>query len=413
MSKPLKVFITYAHKNKEAKDELIECLAVIKNEGLISIWHDNEILPGDKWREEIFSTHLPDSDILLYLVSRASLDSENCNKELAGALNFKIRVIPIILESCDWQNHQLSDFQALPDGVVPISQWDHEDEGWQNVVKGIRKVVDKMQSQVDSPPSTPEDELRAELAFQQGNLLMMLGQIDSAIEAYSHAIKLDPKNADAYSNRGVAYCDKGDYDRAIEDHTTAIKLDPKNADAYSNRGATYCDRGDYDRAIEDHTTAIKLDPKNADAYYNRGVAYGEKEEIDRAIEDYSMAIELNPNYVMAYNNRGIAYGKQGYIDRAIVDFNMAIRLNPNYAEAYNNRGISYQAKGDYDRAIVDFNIAIRLRPDEAKPYSNRGMAYTEKGDYDRAIVDFTKAIELDSNNTNAHNNLRTAKLHRR
>ena len=139
MSKPLKAFITYAHKNRKAKDNLIECLAVIKKDGLISIWHDNEILPGDKWREEIFSTHLPDSDILLYLVSRASLDSENCNKELAGALNFKIRVIPIILESCDWQNHQLSDFQALPDGVVPINQWDHEDEGWQNVVRRYPK----------------------------------------------------------------------------------------------------------------------------------------------------------------------------------------------------------------------------------------------------------------------------------
>ena len=163
MSNPLKIFITYAHKNKEAKDTLIECLAVIKKDGLISIWHDNEILPGDKWREEIFSTHLPDSDILLYLVSRASLDSENCNKELAGALNFKIRVIPIILESCDWQNHQLSDFQALPDGVVPINQWDHEDEGWQNVVDGIRKVVDKMQSQTDSTSGVFEDELLAEL----------------------------------------------------------------------------------------------------------------------------------------------------------------------------------------------------------------------------------------------------------
>ena len=54
MSKPLKVFITYAHKNAEAKDKLITCLAVMKREGLISIWHDNEILGGDKWRGRNF-----------------------------------------------------------------------------------------------------------------------------------------------------------------------------------------------------------------------------------------------------------------------------------------------------------------------------------------------------------------------
>ena len=54
MSKELKVFITYARKDSAAKDELITRLAVLKREGLISIWHDNEILPSDRWREEIF-----------------------------------------------------------------------------------------------------------------------------------------------------------------------------------------------------------------------------------------------------------------------------------------------------------------------------------------------------------------------
>ena len=113
MSKPLKIFITYAHKNTKAKDELITHLAVMKREGLISIWHDNEITAGDTWRDAIFS-NLDDSDILLYLVSAYSLASENCNKELAAALNADIKVIPVILEFCDWLNHQLSDFQALP-----------------------------------------------------------------------------------------------------------------------------------------------------------------------------------------------------------------------------------------------------------------------------------------------------------
>lgn len=251
MGKPLKIFITYAHKNKKAKDNLIECLAVIKNEGLISIWHDNEILPGDKWRDEIFSTHLPDSDILLYLVSRASLASENCNKELAGALNFKIRVIPIILENCDWQNHQLSDFKALPDGVVPINQWDHADEGWQNVVDGIRKVVEDMQAQADSLSKTSERELRAELAFQQGNVLMMLGQVNMAIEHYSHAIELNPNNASIYNNRGITYYTKGDNDLAITDLNKAIDLNPDYAMAYNNRGAAYGEKGDIDRSIAD------------------------------------------------------------------------------------------------------------------------------------------------------------------
>ena len=178
MSRPLKGFITYGHKNTTAKDELITRLAVMQQRNELVTWHDAEMTGGDKWREEIFK-HLADSDILLYLVSAASLASENCNKELTEALSFNIRVIPIILEDCDWQNHQLRDFQAFPDKGKPINEWQPESKGWQNVVAGIRKAVQEVQA------SVPKETL-TEWVFQQGNFLLMLGQTDRAIEAYSY-----------------------------------------------------------------------------------------------------------------------------------------------------------------------------------------------------------------------------------
>ena len=94
MSEPLKVFITYSHQDTDAKDKLIECLAVMRQQELVTFWNDNEILLGDDWRDDI-SKNLNDSDILLYLVSAASLASENCNKELGIALKKNIRPIPI------------------------------------------------------------------------------------------------------------------------------------------------------------------------------------------------------------------------------------------------------------------------------------------------------------------------------
>ncbi|MCE2396545.1 tetratricopeptide repeat protein [Candidatus Poribacteria bacterium] len=361
MSKPLKGFITYAHKNTAAKEELITRLAVMQQRNELVTWHDAEMTGGTKWREDIFK-HLADSDILLYLVSAASLASENCNKELAEALNFNIRIIPIILEDCDWQNHQLSDFQALPDKDDPISKWQPESNGWQNVVDGIRKTIEEMQAQVDSSSETSEKELRAELAFQQGNVFMMIGQINMAIEVYSRAIELNPNNPNAYNNRGVAYSAKGDFERTIEDYTKAIELNPNYAVAYSNRGGVYYLKEEYESAIVDFTKATELNPDYAVAHNNRGVAYYLKEEYESAIADFSKAIELNPNYAIAYNNRGRAYepdssSSKHAVIRAIKDYNPAIGLNPELAPAYYNRGAAWLRLREWERAISDLTVA--------------------------------------------------------
>ena len=301
MSKGLKVFITYAHKNSEAKNKLITYLAVMKQNGLIDVWHDNEILPGDKWQDEIFN-NLDDSDILIYLTCPYSLASENCNKELTAALNPNIRVIPIILEHCDWENHQLSEFQALPEGVTPINEWNPESKGWMSVVKGIRKVIKGMQSQAHTSPTITPEEIKI-LSFsmlQKGNFLMMLKQIDEALKAYSRAIELSPNNAEAYNNRGVAYRKKSKLDLAVKDYNKAIKLNPNDANAYSNRGNVYREKGEFNRAIDDTNTAIEFNPNCTEAYNNRGAAYGAKGDFDHAIKDCSKAIALNPNCTEAY-----------------------------------------------------------------------------------------------------------------
>ena len=444
MSKPLKIFITYAHKDKSAKDKLIAYLGVMEKTGEIKFWDDNEIRPGDEWHKQI-SNNLATSDILFYLVSAASLASENCNRELGEALSTKIKVIPIILERCDWQNHQLSDIQALPTEGKPINEWFPDSRGWQNVVESIQKAIDKIRSEMEAPSGKSKKELRAELAFQQGNVLMMLGQTDRAIETYSHAIKLNPNNTYTYNNRGSAYESKNSFDRAIADYARAIQLSPNYADAYFNRGAAYGEKGDYDRAIADYTKAIQLKPDFAeaytnrgaaylkigkfeqvindhnraielkldytDAYFNRGVAYGEKGDYDRAIADYTKAIQLNPNYTNAYFNRGVAYGTKGDYDYAIVDYTKAIDLNPNYANAYTHRGVAYHKKGEIIYAIQDYSTAIGLNPDFAEAYTHRGNVYLDKTDIHRAIEDYSTAIKLNSDAGLAYGNCGVAWLH--
>ena len=400
---PQKIFITYAHQDTEAQKKLKTYLALMEREGKIAFWDDNKILPGDEW-EKAISDNLAESDILLYLVSATSLASKNCNKELAEALSANIRVIPIILESCDWLNDRLSDFQALPDKGKPINKWQPESDGWQSVVDGIRDAVEEMETQADTSSGTSEEELRAKLAFQNGNISIMIGQIDRAIEAYSHAIDLYPNNPATYHNRGVAYYIKGDYDRVIVDYTKVIEFKSDDAETYYNRGKTHQEKGDIDLAIADYTKAMDLNPNHANAYNNRGNAYVGKGEYNLAIEDFDKAINLEPNNAVFHNNRGGANSKKGDYDYAIADYTRAVELKPNYAEAYFIRGATYNFTGDYDRAIEDFTKVIQLKSDNADAYNKRGMAYHKQGDIDSAIEDYTKAIDLNADYANAYSN---------
>jgi tetratricopeptide (TPR) repeat protein len=50
---------------------------------------------------------------------------------------------------------------------------------------------------------------------------------------------------------GLAYRVKGDYDRAIADYSEAIRINPRDAVAFNDRGFAHSTKGDYDRAIAD------------------------------------------------------------------------------------------------------------------------------------------------------------------
>ena len=403
MNEPLKGFITYSHENTEEKDELRKRLAVMEQQNELVTWDDGQLTPGDGALQEDILEKVADSNLLLYLVSAASLASKNCNKELAEALRREIRVLPIILEHCDWLYHQLSGFEVLPHKGKPITDWKPTAKGWQNVVDGIRKVVE-MPSKTNWFSGTFEKGLRAESEFHRGNVQQLLGQLETAIEAYSQSIDLKPRVASSYNNRGAAYQKKGDFDRAIEDFNMAIELKNNYFQAYYNRGVAYDENGEIGKAVEDYNKAIKLKSDYAEAYSNRGNIYKKKNKFGRAVADYNIAIKLRPDLAEIHYNRGVVYENEGDYDRALQDCNTAIKLKPDFPEAYSNRGNAYVGKGEFESAIVDYNTAIKLKPDYAEVYYSRGTAYGITGDYDRAIKDFDKAIKLKPDFPEAYSN---------
>jgi S1-C subfamily serine protease len=122
---------------------------------------------------------------------------------------------------------------------------------------------------------------------------------------------------------GMALVRQKDYPAAIQQFSRALDLDPKDYLAYNERGAAYTWLDKDSEAIRDFTQAIDLNPRFPIAYRNRGAAYSRQGQLQKALEDLNRALSLNPEYARAYKDRGDVYTRLGKTRQAAADYQKA------------------------------------------------------------------------------------------
>ena len=91
---------------------------------------------------------------------------------------------------------------------------------------------------------------------------------------------------------GLPMPSEGSLPRAITDFTMAIAINPKDAEAYNNRGHAYAQKGNLSQALDDFTSAIQNNAFYVKAYNNRALAFYKLENYDRAWSDVRMVKEI-------------------------------------------------------------------------------------------------------------------------
>jgi tetratricopeptide (TPR) repeat protein len=147
---PAQLFYSYSHKDEKLLDRLAVHLSALKREGLISEWHDRKIGAGHEWKGAI-DDHLKAAEIILLLVSADFLASDYCfDIELGYAMERhnkgEARVIPVILQPCDWHTSSFAKLQALPKEGKPITKWSNRNDAFVNIAAGIRNALKEMRS---------------------------------------------------------------------------------------------------------------------------------------------------------------------------------------------------------------------------------------------------------------------------
>src|SRR5262245_21252738 len=133
----------------------------------------------------------------------------------------------------------------------------------------------------------------------------------------------------------------------------SIKLGPKSAFSYQNRGASKQALGDIDGALADINEAIRADPTLPQPLTHRAVIWRAKGDLDRAIADVTEAIRLA---------------------KAKAPANIMTPPGSVLISAYTGRGFAYEARGDFASAKQDYTATLQGIASDAGSKANQATA---------------------------------------
>jgi tetratricopeptide (TPR) repeat protein len=118
-----------------------------------------------------------------------------------------------------------------------------------------------------------------------------------AIEAYEHALSIDPQKVDALLNCGTLCYEEGNLKKAAEYFMRALQADPDSALAHFNLGSVLEEVGRLEAARLHLRNAVRLDPGYPDAHYNLAFVcekLGARNEAQRHWQAYVTLDPLSP-----------------------------------------------------------------------------------------------------------------------
>lgn len=291
---------------------------------------------------------------------------------------------------------------------------------------------------LEEPPSDPAALANLRYRLGQAYLGGQYADLDEAIWRFTQVLSVQPRSADTYSSRGLAYLERGrpgDADLAIADLTRASDLAPHLPAPYVNRAAAYMERarpGDLDRALRNLEWAIDAGADGAGVLVNRSAVYlerGQEGDLDLAFDDLEHAMDIDPHLATAWINRGNAHlqrGNDGDNEQAVADYTKAIELAPDAAAGYYKRALVRSAAEEWELSNSDLraaqerdprnpvinnalcrqlgvqrqseaalsycNLALKREPD-GPARDSRGLVYTVMGRHEEAIADFLAFLD--------------------
>ena len=208
----------------------------------------------------------------------------------------------------DEKNFDMSDYMELRDVCEKLKNYPFAIEAYTKVIESPTKFVPSFLTyaynfralcyiETDEYDKAIVDcDKGLELAITNYDISRFNDLKEKAVRLKKLADEGDLSDPNALIERAKKYSKERMYKRAVEDYTKALALDPKNQDALINRSSIYLfDLIDYKAAIDDLNILIKLNPNSFRLYDSRGFAYEHLGDNKKALADYKKAFKLDPS----------------------------------------------------------------------------------------------------------------------
>lgn len=187
-----------------------------------------------------------------------------------------------------------------------------------------------------------------------------------AIDAYSKALDLDPRMADAYIERSDLNLRTKRLAEAGEDARNATMFAPQDPYAWNALGRYQLQAGFPDKAVETFAKVLALDAAFDTALLDRARALDALGQRDAAVAELDRALEKATEDFRTdiLLERGRIREAAGKLDAALGDFVAARTAKADLFEAWMSEARVLKALGRTDEARAAAREALQLRPDD-------------------------------------------------
>ena len=241
------------------------------------------------------------------------------------------------------------------------------------------------------------------LLYMLGTANLQIGQHRFAVRQLQQSLILDPRNASAHSNHGLALKELKRLDEAMASFDRAIATNPRFAEAHYNRGNVLMDLKRLDEALASYDRALAIRPDFAEAYGNRGNVLKDLNRPDEALASYEQALANKRDFAAAHNDRGVTLQILNRLNEALTSYDQALALKPGLAEAHYNRGNVLKDLNRLDEALASYDRALAINPGLGGAYYSRCAVLRDLKRLEEALASYDQVLAINPKFAEAHN----------